>query len=144
MLHVPPIATSTNGTAAATDRSLRTTAATHHRRHPPPATHYHLWSRLLPQSSLGLIGSEDFHTYFDVTPEYVARKLWALAAPFVKGARIARSHSDGLSSSMGGGGAPRRPLPPSADLAAPDLYIPLVSAWTYCVLLAARGSVWGG
>ncbi|KAI8463259.1 MAG: YIF1-domain-containing protein [Monoraphidium minutum] len=72
---------------------------------------------------------------FNVTPSYVASKLLMLLAPF-----LGRWTYTRVLEQIAGG---QKYRPPSADVNAPDLYIPLVSAWAYALLNAALLAVKG-
>jgi hypothetical protein len=79
------------------------------------------------QSKMGFLSGSALHYHFSITPEYVRTKLLLLAAPFLKRWNYAR-HAEQIS-----GG--HKYLPPRQDVNAPDLYIPVMALWTYCLLL---------
>lgn len=92
------------------------------------------------QSKMGFLSGSALHYHFSITPEYVRTKLLLLAAPFLKRWNYAR-HAEQIS-----GG--HKYLPPRQDVNAPDLYIPVMALWTYCLLLGvaalARSGPTGG
>lgn len=69
-------------------------------------------------------------SYFDVTESYVYHKLRLVLCPFLHKGSWAR-----LPESVAGGTAYK---PPRNDINAPDLYIPLMSFWTYVLLASIR------
>jgi len=79
------------------------------------------------QSKIGIFSGGMMHYYFDITPDYVGNKLLMLLAPFLKRWQYTRSPEH-----LSGG---HKYLPPRLDTAAPDLYIPLMALWTYCILM---------
>ncbi|KAL6776845.1 HRF1 [Auxenochlorella protothecoides x Auxenochlorella symbiontica] len=86
-------------------------------------------------SNLGFLSGGTMHYHFSITPSYVQRKLLMLLAPFLRRWTYARSPEH-----ISGG---HKYLPPRQDVNAPDLYIPFMALWTYCMLvgigLLARG-----
>ncbi|KIZ00837.1 Protein transport protein yif1 [Monoraphidium neglectum] len=72
---------------------------------------------------------------FNITPSYVSSKVLMLLAPFLGRWTYTRANEQ-----IAGG---QKYRPPAADVNAPDLFVPLMAAWTYallnCVLLALRG-----
>lgn len=79
------------------------------------------------QSKMGFLSGGVIHYLFNVTPDYVWFKLLMLLAPFLKRWTYTR-----IPEQISGG---HRYLPPCQDTAAPDLYIPLMALWTYCILV---------
>lgn len=88
------------------------------------------------QSRFSFLSYGSLHYYFNISGEYVRKKLLMLLVPFLKQWTFTRTPEQ-----ISGG---NKYLPPRQDVNAPDLYIPLAAFWTYCVLtgLAAysRGS----
>eukprot|EP00775_Hariotina_reticulata_P005880 gene5880-6121_t len=73
---------------------------------------------------------------FNISNSYVANKLFMLLAPFLGKWTYARMHEQ-----IAGG---QRYRPPSVDVNAPDLFIPLMGLWSYallsCIVLAFKHS----
>jgi hypothetical protein len=81
-------------------------------------------------------GGSTMASLFAVTPQYAAQKLAMLFSPFLGRWSYVRSHEP-ASNAAGGS----RWRPPCADVNAPDLYLPLLAAWTYALLVAAVGAL---
>ncbi|GAB4817101.1 hypothetical protein N2152v2_004147 [Parachlorella kessleri] len=78
------------------------------------------------QPTMGFLSGGIVQYHFSITPEYVRSKLLMLLAPFLKKWHYTRT----LEQISGG----HKYLPPRQDVNAPDLYIPLVAVWSYCIL----------
>jgi hypothetical protein len=90
-------------------------------------------------------GGSTMASLFAVSPGYCAQKLAMLACPFLKRWSYVRQHEPvaggGVGVGVGVGGAAgvagaSRWSPPCSDVNAPDLYLPLLAAWTYALLVA--------
>ncbi|KAI3426106.1 hypothetical protein D9Q98_008485 [Chlorella vulgaris] len=81
------------------------------------------------QSKMGFLSGSSLHYHFSINPEYVRSKLAMLAAPFLRRWSYVR-----VAEQISGG---HKYLPPRQDVNAPDLYIPLMAIWTYCLLIGA-------
>jgi len=72
---------------------------------------------------------------FNISNSYVGNKLFMLVAPFLTKWTYTRLHEQ-----IAGG---QKYRPPSVDVNAPDLFIPVMAAWTYallnCVVLTLNG-----
>lgn len=79
------------------------------------------------QSKMGFLSGGLIHYHFSVTSEYARSKLLMLLAPFLRKWTYTRS----LEQISGG----HKFLPPRQDVNAPDLYVPFMAAWTYCILV---------
>lgn len=79
------------------------------------------------QSKMGFFSSSSTHYLFDITTDYVAHKLLMLLAPFLRRWSYSRAPEH-----LSGG---HKFLPPRLDNAAPDLYIPIMAMWSYCILM---------
>jgi len=86
-------------------------------------------SRFLPSGMAGLGGS--FKYYFHVDNAYITKKLKVLLFPF---RRHAKEQWARVSDGDGGPGCTFRP--PSEDINAPDMYLPLMSFITYAIVVA--------
>jgi hypothetical protein len=81
------------------------------------------------QAKMGFLSGGTMQYLFAVDPAYVRAKLAMLAAPFLRGHTYAR-----VPEQLSGG---HRYVPPAADANAPDLYVPAMALWTYCLLVSA-------
>eukprot|EP00884_Botryococcus_braunii_P016940 jgi/Botrbrau1/392/Bobra.110_2s0047.1 len=78
------------------------------------------------QSKIGLLSGSAVHYHFNVDSTYITSKLLMIVAPFLKRWSWTRS----LEQIAGG----HKYMPPRQDVNAPDLYIPFMAVFTYCVL----------
>ena len=85
-------------------------------------------SQAFMQSKIGLLSGGTIQYLFAVTSEYVRTKLLMLVFPFLKRWNYNSRRTEQLS-----GG--HKYLPPRQDENAPDLYIPVMALWTYCLLV---------
>ncbi|KAH7624272.1 putative Protein YIF1B [Nannochloris sp. 'desiccata'] len=84
-------------------------------------------SQAFMQSKMGFLSGGLMQYLFAVTPEYVRSKLFLLVFPFLKKYNYVR-----VPEQLSGG---HKYLPPRQDVNAPDLYIPVMALWTYCLLV---------
>lgn len=105
------------------------------------------------QSKIGLLSGSAVHYHFNVDSAYIASKLFMIVAPFLKQwswtrsleqvclglpvvLRVCLRWSLTLIQRLGNvqiaGG--NKYMPPRQDVNAPDLYIPFMAVFTYCVL----------
>ncbi|KAJ9515600.1 hypothetical protein QJQ45_021702, partial [Haematococcus lacustris] len=80
------------------------------------------------QQRMGWLSGGALNHYFAISPHYVTTKMLLLLSPYLKRWTYSR-HPEQIQ-----GGHKYRP--PRLDCNAPDLYLPLVSAWAYVMLLA--------
>lgn len=85
-------------------------------------------SQAFMQSKMGFLSGGTVVYLFQVTPEYVRTKLAMLAFPYLRRWNYNSRTPEQLS-----GGAKYQPA--RHDENAPDLYIPLMALWTYCLLV---------
>ncbi|GAX77694.1 hypothetical protein CEUSTIGMA_g5137.t1 [Chlamydomonas eustigma] len=81
------------------------------------------------QQRMSWLSGGAFSFHFNVTNSYVFNKVFMLFAPFLKRWNYSRQHEQ----AQGG----QTFLPPRADINSPDLYLPVVSAWTYIIIVCA-------
>jgi hypothetical protein len=79
------------------------------------------------QSKMGFLSGGMVSYLFAVTPEYVVQKILMLLLPFLRRWTYTR-----VPDQING---PNKFEPASLDTNAPDLYIPVTSLWTYCLLV---------
>ena len=84
-------------------------------------------SQAFMQSKMGFLSGGVMQYLFAISPEYVRSKLILLMLPFLKKFNYTRAAEQ-----LSGG---HKYLPPRQDVNAPDLYIPLMALWTYCLLV---------
>jgi hypothetical protein len=77
------------------------------------------------QSKMGFLSGSVISRLFAVTTEYVLQKMAMLLIPFLRKWTYVRQPDPG----------PNRWELPKQDTNAPDLYIPVTSLWTYCLLV---------
>jgi hypothetical protein len=81
------------------------------------------------QQRMSWLSGGAFSFHFNVTNSYVVNKVFMLFAPFLKRWNYSRQHEQ-----VQGG---QTFLPPRADINSPDLYLPVVSVWTYIIIVCA-------
>mmetsp|Transcript_16093 Transcript_16093/g.48203 ORF Transcript_16093/g.48203 Transcript_16093/m.48203 type:complete len:358 (-) Transcript_16093:1579-2652(-) len=84
------------------------------------------------QQRMGFLSTDVMHYFFNLNSEYVRHKLLMLVAPFLRRWNYAR-----VLEQISGG---HKYLPPRQDVNAPDLYIPLMAAGTYCILMCLEAA----
>ncbi|KAI8112023.1 hypothetical protein M9435_004518 [Picochlorum sp. BPE23] len=84
-------------------------------------------SQAYMQSKIGFLSGGTVSYLFAVTPEYVVQKTMMLLLPFLRKWTYSRI-PDQLSGQ-------HKYQPAKQDTNAPDLYLPLTSLWTYCLLV---------
>lgn len=84
------------------------------------------------QQRMGFLSTDVMHYFFNLNSDYVRHKLLMLVAPFLR----RWTYSRVLEQISGG----HKYLPPRQDVNAPDLYIPLMAAATYCLLMCLEAA----
>lgn len=84
------------------------------------------------QQRMGFLSTDIMHYFFNLNSEYVRHKLLMLVAPFLRRWNYSR-----VLEQISGG---HKYLPPRQDVNAPDLYIPLMAAATYCLLMCLEAA----
>lgn len=85
-------------------------------------------SQAFMQSKMGFLSGGTMTYLFQVTPEYVRTKLLMLMFPYLR----RWNYNSRTPEQLSGG---HKYQPARHDENAPDLYIPLMALWTYCLLV---------